>query len=69
MCGGYRVRVVRGRIVVYCRDCAPRSLARTAAVRLATRLRGVLGRFETPAPRAERLRLAGLLDRAAKRLS
>jgi hypothetical protein len=68
-CGGYRVTVRQRRIAVRCHVCGPcGSFSGSAALRLATVLRGSLGRFETPAPATERRRLAEMLSRAARRI-
>lgn len=64
-CGGYKVSVARGRVIVRCRVCGTSTFSRTGARRLAAILRGPLGRFETRAPRGERLRLATLLTAVA----
>lgn len=65
-CGGYRVTRRGGRILVRCAVCGPCGrLTAAGARRLAAQLRGLFGRFETTAPRPERLRLADLLERAA----
>lgn len=66
-CGGYRVSVSRGRIIVRCRACGPSTLSKTGARRLAAVLGGPLARFETKAPRADRLQLAADLRRVARR--
>lgn len=66
-CGGYTVAIAGGRIRVRCQVCGPTAaLSPNGARRLAAALAGPLGRFQTPAPRAERYRLAGLLRAAAR---
>jgi len=68
-CGGYIVEIVRDRIAVNCAICGPCGrFTPTGARKLAGELRGPLGRFQTTAPRAERLRLAALLGEAATKL-
>lgn len=68
-CGSYTVRIHRDAIVVNCAICGDAGrYAPNAARSLATELRGPLGRFQTTAPRAERLRLASLLNAAAIKL-
>jgi hypothetical protein len=65
-CGGYVVEIVRDQIAVDCAICGPCGrFTPTGARKLAAELAGVLGRFQTTAPRAERLRLAKLLKAAA----
>jgi hypothetical protein len=65
-CGGYTVEIARDRIVVECAICGPAGrFTPTGARRLANVLRGPLSRFETTAPRAERLRLGELLRKYA----
>lgn len=65
-CGGYTVAIRRRRIYVTCGVCGESGPFSVSAARtLARRVEGLLGRFETPAPRAERIRLAGLLRSAA----
>lgn len=68
-CGSYTVRIHRDRIIVNCAICGDAGrLSPNGARSLATELRGPLGRFQTTAPRAERLRLASLLTAAAGKL-
>jgi hypothetical protein len=68
-CGGYVVEIVRDRIVVDCAICGRAGrFTPTGARALARELAGPLGRFQTTAPRAERLRLAANLKAAADKL-
>jgi|GraSoiStandDraft_4_1057263.scaffolds.fasta_scaffold19853_12 hypothetical protein len=65
-CGGYTVAIRRRRIYVTCGVCGESGPFNVSAARtLARRVEGLLGRFETPAPREERARLAELLRGAA----
>ncbi len=65
-CGGYTVSIRRRRIYVHCDVCGESGpFTESDARRLARRLAGILGRFETPAPRPERARLADLLRTSA----
>jgi hypothetical protein len=69
-CGSYTVRIENDRIVVNCAMCGDAGrYAPAGARRLAAALEGPLGRFETTAPRPERLRLAKLLRVAAAKLT
>ena len=68
-CGSYTVRIENDRIVVNCAMCGDAGrYAPAGARRLAAALEGPLGRFETTAPRPERLRLAKLLRAEAAEL-
>lgn len=65
-CGGYEVDRIGGKVIVQCARCGPcGTFPPEGALELAAVLVGPLGRFETTAPRAERLRLAELLRAAA----
>lgn len=68
-CGGYIVEIIRDRIVVECGICGPAGrFSPSGARKLATELRGILGRFQTTALRQERFRLAALLLEEATEL-
>jgi len=68
-CGSYTVRIENDRIVVNCAMCGDSGkYAPAGARRLAAELEGPLGRFQTTAPRPERLRLAKLLRASALEL-
>lgn len=65
-CGSYAVAIRRRRIFVTCGVCGESGPFNTSTARqLARRVESILGRFETPAPREERARLAALLRSAA----
>jgi hypothetical protein len=70
ICGDYDVYVTAGgKIGVTCGSCGfAGSYTVHGARRLAATLAGVFGRFETNAPRPERLRLAKLLRERATAL-
>ena len=68
LCGDFRVRLRKGRVVIWCRehgrtgDFTPRQAKRFAAY-----LNGPLGRFYIDAERADRLSLAQQLIDVARR--
>ncbi len=79
-CGGFTVDIKAGGtarrpsttfwIFVNCQRCGNYDRFSALEARaLAAVLAGPFGRFETPAPRAERIRLAGLLTAAAEDLA
>lgn len=65
-CGGYTVARDGEELVVTCRACGPSRIPVSGAHLLAAELRGLLGRFQTRAPRPERARLADLIDAEAR---